>query len=155
MEDKFQSTQKKQILISLNEYFENWNVDGLSVQLKMDEKNKPTNKVDYIISMSRTGKKLESPEQELSQALEDIKNMFESIDVNKESSADTLLSMSAKIMHLANKIQGLQLKEDEKKPADEADSNVIQENHFRGMNFKGDPELASILNELAKRITSY
>nr|MCH9869297.1 hypothetical protein [Serratia marcescens] len=43
----------------------------------------------------------------------------------------------------------------ENNPDDKNDSNVIQENHFRGMNFKGDPELASILNELAKRITSY
>ncbi|MBS9336442.1 hypothetical protein [Fructobacillus papyrifericola] len=44
---------------------------------------------------------------------------------------------------------------DENKLDDKNDSNVIQENHFRGMSFKGDPELASILNELAKRITSY
>ncbi|CAK1247424.1 unnamed protein product [Fructobacillus fructosus] len=105
MEDISQSTQKKQILSSLNGYFENWKVDGLSVQRKMDEKNKPTDKVDYIISMSRTGKKLESQQQELSQALENIKNMFDSIDVNKESSADTLLSMSAKIINLSNKIK--------------------------------------------------
>lgn len=56
MESKSQLEQKKEILNSLNRYFENWNVDGLRVQRKMDKKNKPTNKVDYIISMSGTGR---------------------------------------------------------------------------------------------------
>ncbi|KMK52764.1 hypothetical protein FEFB_15120 [Fructobacillus sp. EFB-N1] len=92
--------------------------------------------------------------QELYQELENIKNMFDSIDVNKKSSADTLLSTSARITHLANKVKEYQLEIDAKETDDKADSNVIQENYFRGMNFNGDPELASILNELAKRITS-
>ncbi|CAK1252027.1 unnamed protein product [Fructobacillus tropaeoli] len=98
---------------------------------------------------------MESKSQlELSQELENIKNMFDSIDVNKKSSADTLLSTSARIIHLAKKVKEYQLEIDAKETADKADSNVIQENYFRGMNFKGDPELVSILNELAKRITS-
>lgn len=42
---------------------------------------------------------------ELSQELENIKSTLDSIDVNKESSADTLLSMSAKIINLSNKIK--------------------------------------------------
>ncbi|MBX8456273.1 hypothetical protein [Apilactobacillus kunkeei] len=44
---------------------------------------------------------------------------------------------------------------DENNPDDKNDSNCSHENYFRGMNFKGDPELASILNELSKRITSH
>lgn len=43
--------------------------------------------------------------QEISQELENIKNMFDSIDANEKSSADTLLSVSAKIIHLANKVK--------------------------------------------------
>jgi hypothetical protein len=106
-----QNEFKKNTLKSISSYFNNFNLDKIKVRRVFDEKNKPTNKVDYIISMSRTGKKLESPEQELSQALEDIKNMLYSMDLNENSSTDTLLSMSAKIMHLANKIQGFQQKE--------------------------------------------
>ena len=92
--------------------------------------------------------------QEFSQALENIKNMFDSIDLNKKSSADTLLSASARIIHLAKKVKEYQLEIDAKETADKAESNAIQENYFRGMSFNGDPELALILNELAKRITS-
>lgn len=108
MKRKSQTEQKKEILNSLNRYFENWNVDRLKVQRKMDKKNKPTNEVDYILSMSRTGKKLESTQQEIFQELDNIKNLFESVDVNEKSSADTLLTISAKIIHLANKVTAFQ-----------------------------------------------
>ncbi|CAK1221911.1 hypothetical protein [Fructobacillus evanidus] len=105
---KDQKEFKENTLESISRYFDDWNLDQVKVKRVFDEKNKPTNKVDYIISMSRTGKKLESPQQELSQELDNIKNLFESVDVNEKSSADTLLTISAKIIHLANKVTAFQ-----------------------------------------------
>ncbi|GAO99865.1 hypothetical protein [Fructobacillus ficulneus] len=51
---KQQKEFKENTLKSIGSYFEDWNLDQINVKRVFDEKNKPTNKVDYILSMSRT-----------------------------------------------------------------------------------------------------
>ncbi|MCO0831947.1 hypothetical protein NFX39_02400 [Fructobacillus sp. W13] len=53
---KQQKEFKENTLESIGRYFEDWNLDQVKVKRVFDEKNKPTNEVDYIISMSRTSR---------------------------------------------------------------------------------------------------
>ncbi|CAK1254022.1 unnamed protein product [Fructobacillus cardui] len=53
---KDQKEFKENTLESISRYFKDWKLDQINVKRVFDEKNKPTNKVDYILSMSRTSR---------------------------------------------------------------------------------------------------
>lgn len=48
-----QEAFKNKTLDSLNSFFEDYELKNVKIKRVMDEKNKPTNRIDYIISMSR------------------------------------------------------------------------------------------------------
>lgn len=50
---KDQKEFKENTLESISRYFNDWNLDQVKVKRVFDEKNKPTNKVDYILSLSQ------------------------------------------------------------------------------------------------------
>lgn len=54
---KDQKEFKKNTLKSIESFFENFNLDQIKVKRVFDEKNKPTNKVDYILSLSKVDDK--------------------------------------------------------------------------------------------------
>ncbi|CAK1250704.1 unnamed protein product [Fructobacillus fructosus] len=50
---KDQKEFKENTLKSIESFFENFNLDQIKVKRVFDEKNKPTDKVDYILSLSK------------------------------------------------------------------------------------------------------
>lgn len=92
---KDQKEIKQETLDSLDRWFENFDLDRIKIKRVFDEKNKSTHKFDYILSFSKNKTK---------EQMDEIINELSKIDVNEKNSANALLDVSAKIIHLSNLI---------------------------------------------------